>query len=90
MAEILKDREKDGCLLGFDTWDEAKVYLGADPVLSKTGAVIKQRTNPTTGTVTLKTRIIVDSKSPKSPREPNGHIARLCPGPLTPFRGLLA
>ena len=45
-----------GFTIRVDSWEEAKAYLGADPVLSKIAAIKKLRGGK------LKVRVIVDSK----------------------------
>ena len=40
-------------------------FVGGDPVLSKLGMVIKEKTNPKTGKVTRKVRLILDNKESK-------------------------
>ena len=46
-----------GWLLEFDTWDQLKHFLGADPVLSKFGLVLKERAG------IVKKRLILDAKA---------------------------
>ena len=60
VAGILRDREESECLKGFDSLQETRDYLGADPVISKIGAVVKEKLNDK-GVWTKKTRIIVDA-----------------------------
>ena len=51
-----------GYLKQFDTYDDAKGYLGAEPTLSKLGCIVKDKVNHVTGVITKKTRIILDCK----------------------------
>eukprot|EP00435_Cladocopium_sp_Y103_P032334 s1069_g8.t1 len=51
-----------GYLKVFDTLAQLEQHVGAKPTLSKIGCIIKQKVNHLTGTVTNKTRIILDCK----------------------------
>ena len=61
-AAVLRKKVDTGCLRGCDSIEETRCYLGSDPVLSKLGVVTKERNNPVTGVVSMKTRIILDNK----------------------------
>ena len=61
-AEILEGFVKSWYLLRFDSFEEAERHAGGKLVLSKFGVVKKDRTNPTTGKVTKKVRIILDCR----------------------------
>ena len=51
-----------GYLRVFDSLSELEQHVGAKPTLSKLGCIVKQKINHETGTVTTKTRIILDCK----------------------------
>ena len=51
-----------GYLRVFDSLSELEQHVGAKPTLSKLGCIVKQKVNHETGTVTTKTRIILDCK----------------------------
>lgn len=61
-AEIIQGFIKAGYIHAYDTAEQAEMAVGGKLVISKLGVVKKERTNPTTGVVTIKTRIILDCK----------------------------
>ena len=65
-GNILDKYLESGYFKTFSTINEAKAFVGAAPVLTKMGTVKKEKTNPTTGKITVKTRIMVDSKESKT------------------------
>ena len=75
VADILEAREDSGCLIGFDDVDSVRSYLGAEPQLSKIGAVIKEKKN-SSGKITRKTRIILE-QSRVSTRSKRTHRSTL-------------
>ncbi len=54
-----------GFLKEFDTLQDCRDFLGADPVLSKFGCIVQERRNHVTGVVKVKRRIILDTKQSK-------------------------
>ena len=62
-AEALESYVKKGYLMKFGSLEDMERYLGEKPVLSKIGCIVKQKKNHVTGTVTTKTRIILDCKA---------------------------
>lgn len=59
--EIIKSYRRKGYLQAFNSLDAVKQFLGDNTVLTKVGAVRKERVTPS-GEKKIKTRIIVDSK----------------------------
>ena len=51
-----------GYLLEFENLESLKLHLGAEPILSKLGCIVKEKVNAETGVTTKKTRIILDCK----------------------------
>lgn len=51
-----------GYLKRFDTLSDLREHLGAEPVLSKLGCIVKSKLNVSTGITTTKTRIILDCR----------------------------
>ena len=60
--DALEGYARKGYLAKFQTLEEVTSFLGEDPVLSKLGCIVKERTNPDTGQVVKKVRIILDCK----------------------------
>ena len=58
----IKGYRQKGYLMEFDTLAEVTDYLRSAPVLSKLGCIVKEKVNKETGTVTKKSRIILDCK----------------------------
>ena len=50
VADLLSDKEENGCLRGCDSIDEVRAHLGCDPVLSKLAYVDKLRPEGTINT----------------------------------------
>ena len=62
VAKALAGFHSKGYLKCCDSIAQAINYLGTGPVLSKLGCVKKSRVNPVTGAVSVKARLIADSK----------------------------
>jgi hypothetical protein len=61
VAAIQGYRDK-GYLKEFKDLDSLRSHLGAEPVLSKLGCIVKEKVNVESGAITKKTRIILDCK----------------------------
>ncbi len=59
-VELIHGFRDKGYLREFDTLEQCREYLGADPILSKFGCVTRERINSLTGEKSVKKRIILD------------------------------
>ena len=58
----IKSYADKGYIREFATLNELRQHLGAEPILSKLGCIVRSKTNPVTNVVTTKTRIILDCR----------------------------
>ena len=66
VADVLLGYERAGYLKPLSTLEAVESYGGGKAILTKVGAVKKDKVNPATGTVTTKCRIIVCFKQSKT------------------------
>jgi len=60
--EALESYASKGYLRKFWSLEDLKAHLDGEPVLSKLGCIVKTKTNPVTGVITKKSRIILDCR----------------------------
>lgn len=78
-VEAILNYHKKGYIKQFDSLDQVRKYLGAEPILSKFGCISKQKTNPVTGKTKMKHRIILDSKESSIVRVTNRQFKSVLP-----------
>ena len=62
-TKAIESYAEKGYLKRFDKLQDLEVFLGARPILSKIGCIVKQKKNHVTGVVSTRTRIILDCKA---------------------------